>query len=200
MIAFLRGPLLRKTTQSIIIDAAGIGYEVFIPLSTYYSLPETEEKVSLHIYTHVRDDALLLFGFQTTLEKDLFLMLISVSGIGPKLALNILSGIGPQELIEAIASGDSVRLQAIPGIGKKTSERISLELKDRALKTIGDQEVSVPALSGGQESLIMDDALSALINLGYSAKAGTTAIKKAQSLKSNIRLEELIREALKILA
>ena len=200
MIAFLRGPLLRKTTQSIIIDAAGIGYEVFIPLSTYYSLPETEEKVSLHIYTHVRDDALLLFGFQTTLEKDLFLMLISVSGIGPKLALNILSGIGPQELIEAIASGDSVRLQAIPGIGKKTSERISLELKDRALKAIGDQEVSVPALSGGQESLIMDDALSALINLGYSAKAGTTAIKKAQSLKSNIRLEELIREALKILA
>jgi len=200
MIAFLRGPLLKKTTQSIIIDAAGIGYEVFIPLSTYYSLPETEEKVSLHIYTHVRDDALLLFGFQTTLEKDLFLMLISVSGIGPKLALNILSGIGPQELIEAIASGDSVRLQAIPGIGKKTSERISLELKDRALKAIGDQEVSVPALSGGQESLIMDDALSALINLGYSARAGTTAIKKAQSLRSNIRLEELIREALKILA
>ena len=200
MIAFLRGPLLRKTTQSIIIDAGGIGYEVFIPLSTYYSLPETEEKVSLHIYTHVRDDALLLFGFQTTLEKDLFLMLISVSGIGPKLALNILSGIGPQELIEAIASGDSLRLQAIPGIGKKTSERISLELKDRALKAIGDQEVSVPALSGGQESLIMDDALSALINLGYSARSGTMAIKKAQSLRSNIRLEELIREALKILA
>ncbi|OPX39800.1 MAG: Holliday junction branch migration protein RuvA [Desulfobacteraceae bacterium 4484_190.1] len=200
MIAFLRGSLFRKTTQSIIIDAGGIGYEVFIPLSTYYSLPETEEKVSLHIYTHVRDDALLLFGFQTTLEKDLFLMLISVSGIGPKLALNILSGIGPQELIEAIASEDSVRMQAIPGIGKKTSERISLELKDRALKAIGDQEVSVPALAKGQENLIMDDALSALINLGYSARSGTMAIKKVQSLRSDIRLEELIREALKILS
>ncbi|MCD6561932.1 MAG: Holliday junction branch migration protein RuvA [Deltaproteobacteria bacterium] len=200
MIAFLRGSLFRKTTQSIIIDAGGIGYEVFIPLSTYYILPETEEKVSLHIYTHVRDDALLLFGFQTTLEKDLFLMLISVSGIGPKLALNILSGIGPQELIEAIASGDSVRMQAIPGIGKKTSERISLELKDRALKAIGDQEVSVPALAKGQENLIMDDALSALINLGYSARSGTMAIKKVQSLRSDIRLEELIREALKILS
>jgi len=200
MIAFLRGSLFRKTTQSIIIDAGGIGYEVFIPLSTYYSLPETEEKVSLHIYTHVRDDALLLFGFQTTLEKDLFLMLISVSGIGPKLALNILSGIGPQELIEAIASEDSVRMQAIPGIGKKTSERISLELKDRALKAIGDQEVSVPALAKEQENLIMDDALSALINLGYSARSGTMAIKKVQSLRSDIRLEELIREALKILS
>ena len=130
MIAHLTGQVFSKTTQSVLIDTGGIGYEVFVPLSTFYTLPEKNEKASLHIYTHVREDALLLFGFHSKLEKKLFLMLISVSGIGPKLAVNILSGIGPEELLGAIARGDTVRLRAIPGIGKKTAERIALELKE----------------------------------------------------------------------
>jgi Holliday junction DNA helicase RuvA len=120
MIAHLSGQLFKKSTQSVIIEAGGIGYEVFVPLSTFYALPETGERVNLNIFTHVREDALILFGFSTRLEKELFLMLISVSGIGPKLSVNILSGIGPQDLLKAMARGDAVRLQAIPGVGKKT--------------------------------------------------------------------------------
>ena len=119
MIAHLNGVLLTKTPQSIIIDVGGVGYEAVVPLSTFYALPEMNERVVLLIYTHVRDDALTLFGFHTRLEKDLFVMLISVSGIGPKLAVNVLSGIGPQDLLGAIAKGDALRLQAIPGVGKK---------------------------------------------------------------------------------
>ena len=115
MIAHINGALFSKTTQSVIIEAAGIGYEVFVPLSTFYTLPEKDERVSLHIYTHVREDALHLYGFQTRLEKNLFMLLISISGIGPKLAANILSGIGPQDLLEAIVRGDAIQLQAIPG-------------------------------------------------------------------------------------
>jgi Holliday junction DNA helicase RuvA len=200
MIAYLTGQLFRKTTQSVIIEAGGIGYEVFVPLSTFYTLPEKDEKVSLHIYNHVREDALLLFGFQTKLEKDLFLMLVSVSGIGPKLSINILSGIGPQELLGAIASGDAVRLRAIPGVGKKTSERIALELKDRACKLLDKEEVALPPALEGEEKGLVDDALSALLNLGYSPKAAKMGIEKARPLIQEVNLEGLIREALKVLA
>jgi holliday junction DNA helicase RuvA len=200
MIAYLTGQLFRKTTQSVIIEAGGIGYEVFVPLSTFYTLPEKDEKVSLHIYNHVREDALLLFGFQTKLEKDLFLMLVSVSGIGPKLSINILSGIGPQELLGAIASGDTVRLRAIPGVGKKTSERIALELKDRACKLLDKEEVALPPALEGEEKGLVDDALSALLNLGYSPKAAKMGIEKARPLIQEVNLEGLIREALKVLA
>ena len=200
MIAYLTGQLFRKTTQSVIIEAGGIGYEVFVPLSTFYTLPEKDEKVSLHIYNHVREDALLLFGFQTKLEKDLFLMLVSVSGIGPKLSINILSGIGPQELLGAIASGDTVRLRAIPGVGKKTSERIALELKDRACKLLDKEEVALPPALEGEEKGHVDDALSALLNLGYSPKAAKMGIEKARPLIQEVNLEGLIREALKVLA
>jgi len=184
----------------VIVEAGGIGYEVFVPLSTFYTLPEKDEKVSLHIYNHVREDALLLFGFQTKLEKELFLMLISVSGIGPKLSINILSGIGPQELLGAIASGDTVRLRAIPGVGKKTAERISLELKDRACRILDKEEVSLPPVLEGEEKGLVDDALSALLNLGYSAKAAKMAIEKARPLIKEMTLEGLIREALKVLS
>jgi Holliday junction DNA helicase RuvA len=199
MIAHLTGLVLTKTTQSVLIDTGGIGYEVFVPLSTFYTLPEKDEKVSLHIYTYVREDALSLFGFGTKLEKNLFLMLISVSGIGPKLAVNILSGIGPQELLEAIAGGDVVRLQAIPGVGKKTAERIALELKEAAVKITG-QEIIPPPVYEGEDKLIFDDAFSALVNLGYPIKSAKAAVEKARSLVKEISLEGLIREALKILA
>ena len=200
MIAHLKGILLKKTTQSIIIDVGGVGYEVSVPLSTFYGLPDREERVSLQVYTHVRDDALTLFGFSTRLEKDLFLMLISVSGIGPKLAVNVLSGIGPQDLLEAIANGDALRLQAIPGVGKKTAERIALELKDRAAKALGETDIPPVAAPKGKERLIMDDAFSALVNLGYSAKSAKMAVDKAKSRVGEMTLEGLIREALRTLS
>ena len=200
MIAYLSGLVFKKATDSVIIDANGIGYEVIVPLSTFYQLPDEAGQAGLHIYTHVREDTLALFGFHTKLEKSIFLMLIAVSGIGPKLAINILSGIGPQDLLDAIAHGDSPRLQAIPGVGKKTAERIALELKDRALKVLGQTEITAPDISGGKENRLIDDALSALLNLGYSSKFAKPALDKARSGIQDVTLEGLIREALRILA
>ena len=200
MIAHLKGVLFKKTTQSIIIDVGGVGYEVSVPLSTFYSLPETDESVSLQIHTHVKDDSLTLFGFNTSLEKALFLMLVSVSGIGPKLSVNILSGMGPQDLLEAIAQGDAIRLQAIPGIGKKTAERIALELKDRASKALGEMDIPPMPVSRGEDRVIIEDALSALMNLGYSPKSAKMAIERAKSRVKEMTLEGLIRDALRILS
>lgn len=199
MIAHLSGNLYEKTPQSVIIRTGGVGYEVFVPLSTFYSLPEEEEDVSLHIYTHVREDALVLFGFHTKLEKELFVMLTSVSGIGPRLAANILSGVGPHELLEAMAGGDAARLRAIPGVGKKTAERIALELKDSAGQLRGTGELSVPPPAEIEDRRLYDDALSALMNLGYSAASAKRAVERAASRVEDPGLEELIRESLKIL-
>ena len=200
MIAYLNGRLLKKSTGSVIIETGGIGYEVFAPLSTYYCLPAEDEPVSLHIHTHVREDAFMLFGFQSTLEKEIFRLLISVSGIGPKLAINILSGIGPDELLGAIVAGDSVSLMAIPGVGKKTAERIALELKDKASKITSDIEIPPAQVTCDEDKLIFDDTLSALLNLGYSAKPAKLAVEKAFSLIKEKNLEGLIKEALKLLA
>ena len=199
MIAHIRGRLFKKTPESVIVQVGGIGYEVLVPLSTFYSLPDENREVDLYIYTHVREDALVLFGFSTRLEKNLLLMLISVSGIGPKLAVNILSGIGPEELLDAVASGDSARLQRIPGVGRKTSERIVLELKDRAAR-FGSQreEAGTTADYRGQQG--MEDAVSALMNLGYAAKPAREAVEKAHSTPKAADLEGLIREALRILS
>jgi Holliday junction DNA helicase RuvA len=200
MIALLNGTLLAKTTRSIIVDNSGIGYEVIVPLSTFYALPEENQKVGLHIYMHVREDALILFGFHTPLEKEIFLLLISVSGIGPKLATNILSGIGPQELLEAIARGDAPRLQSIPGVGKKTSERIALELKEKAQRVAGDlKTLPAPAMEA-PDRRILNDAISALVNLGYSVKLAKGAVEKAWQKTRDLSLEGLIKEALRILA
>lgn len=199
MIAHLDGILLKKTTESMIIDNGGIGYEVLAPLSTFYALPNETEKVSLHIYTHVREDAIILFGFQTTLEKKIFCLLISVSGIGPKLAINILSGIGPNELLEAIAQGDSIRLQSIPGVGKKTAERIALELKDKAQNIKKDLALPSTVVTSSEDKRIFDDALSALLNLGYSMKSAKPAVGKAMSVLKDPGLEDLIKGALKLL-
>ena len=200
MIAHLHGTLLKKTTHCIIIDNAGIGYEVFVPLSTFYTLPEINEELSLHIYTHVREDAILLFGFQTPLEKDIFLMLISVSGIGPKLAINILSGIGPDDLLGAIARKDAVRLQSIPGIGKKTAERIALELGEKAQLMVGDTTPTLPRVVSDGDKKILDDAVSALLNLGYSIKISRNAVEKAHSGAGDMSLETLIKAALRVIA
>jgi Holliday junction DNA helicase RuvA len=200
LIANITGSLFKKATESLIIEAGGIGYEVFVPLSTYYALPEKNDRVSLHIYTHVREDALCLFGFHTKLERNLFKMLISVSGIGPRLAVNILSGIGPEDLLKAIANGDAMRLRAIPGVGKKTAERIALELKDRAFQLAGDRQEYAPSAVAPGDKSINDDALSALVNLGYPLKSAKKALEKAQSSNAELTLEDLIKEALRTLA
>ena len=200
MIAHLHGMLLKKTPQSLIIDNAGIGYEVSVPLSTFYALPDETEEVSLHIYTHVKEDALMLFGFYTPLEKGIFLLLISVSGIGPKLSLNILSGIGPEELLGAIARKDAVRLRSIPGVGKKTAERIALELGEKAQLIMGDMKPTLPQIVVGADKKVLDDAVSALLNLGYSAKLAKNAVGKAHSGTEDISLESLIKEALRVMA
>ncbi|MBL7174685.1 MAG: Holliday junction branch migration protein RuvA [Desulfobacteraceae bacterium] len=200
MIAHLNGIVLQKTTESVIIDNGGIGYEVITPLSTFYALPKVDERVNLHIYTHVREDALILFGFLTIIEKEIFRMLISVSGIGPKLAINVLSGIGPDELLKAIVHGDAVRLQSIPGVGRKMAERMALELKDKALKVRTDLEIPPTHITTDEDKMVMDDALSALLNLGYSTKAAKGAVEKALSVVPDVNLEGVIKEALRILA
>lgn len=200
MISHLRGTLFEKSTQSIIVQVGGVGYEVFVPLSTFYTLPEKDEPVALHIHTHVREDALVLFGFATRLEKSLFLMLVSVSGIGPKLSANILSGMGAEELMRAIASGDAKCLQAIPGIGRKTAERIALELRDRATAFSGDTDVSPTSPLEIQTERTTEDTLSALVNLGYSAKLARVAVEKAKMRADHKSLEGLIKESLKILS
>jgi len=199
MIARLTGILQIKTPQRVVIDNNGIGYDVLVPLSTFYALPGLEEKVSLHIFTHVREDALILFGFQTLLEKDIFTLLIAVTGIGPKLAVNILSGIGPDELLLAMTRGDAARMRSIPGVGKKTAERIALELKEKALKLWGEASPLPAAEVPPDEKQVYEDALSALVNLGYSAKSAKECVEKARSRLKEPSLETWIREALRLL-
>ncbi|MBW2311798.1 MAG: Holliday junction branch migration protein RuvA [Deltaproteobacteria bacterium] len=200
MIAYLSGTLLSKNPQSLVVDINGVGYQIFIPLSTFYQLPDEREKVSLHIYTHVREDTLRLFGFQTEMEKKVFLLLISVSGIGPRVALNILSGMGFEELLSAIVRADSDRISSIPGVGKKTSQRITLELKEKASKLVGGIEIALEQKVEIRDKEIYEDALSALINLGYPNKAAKRAIQIALDKDQEMNIETLLKEALRNLA
>ena len=201
MIAHLRGSILDKHPNRIVIDVNGVGYEVFVPLSTFYGLGEPGTATALRIHTHVREDALLLYGFATQLEQDLFERLIGVSGIGPKLALAVLSGIEPEEFIRAIERGDLARLTAIPGVGKKTSERIVLELKDRLPRS------STGAAAAGAAVIepppMRDDVVSALVNLGYhrplAEKAAEAAIKIIGST-SDASFERVLKQALREVA
>ncbi len=196
MIAFLRGRVLDKQPNRIVVDVSGVGYDVSVPLSTFYGLGEIGSEIALRIHTHVREDALALYGFATRLEQDLFERLISVSGIGPKLALAVLSGIEPSDLMRAIERSDLARLTAIPGVGKKTSERIVLELKDRLPK------VHTAASDTPHEpSLLRDDLLSALMNLGYhrplAEKAVDAAIKNVPGGDFERTLKQSLRELAK---
>ena len=178
MIAHLRGRLLEKHPNRVTIDVQGVGYDAHVPLSTFYGLPEIGTEVSLRIHTHVREDALLLYGFATRLELQLFERLIGVSGIGPKLALAVLSGIEPNELIAAIKQSDIARLIGIPGIGKKTAERLGLELKDKLAAFVPVE----PAFAAGAASTgdsMRTDVLSALINLGYHRPLAERAVDAA---------------------
>ncbi|MBW1715822.1 MAG: Holliday junction branch migration protein RuvA [Deltaproteobacteria bacterium] len=200
MIARLTGILLSKSPQSVIIDAAGVGYQAFVPLSTFYQLPDEMEKVSLHVYTHVREDTFQLFGFQTELEKKTFLLLISVSGIGPKLALNILSGIGLEDLLGAIVMADPERIAAVPGVGKKTSQRITLELRDKASLLSEDIDLRPRERVEIRHKEIFDDALSALSNLGYPRRDAKKALEDVLRRDEEVNLEALLKEALRRLA
>jgi len=200
MIAYLTGTLFNKNPQSVIVDTAGVGYQIFIPLSTFYQLPDEMEKVSLYVYTHVRKDMLQLFGFQTVTEKEIFLLLISVSGIGPKLALNILSGIGLEDFLGAIVNADSERIAAVPGVGKKTSQRITLELKEKVSDLLKEIEVQPREKVQIKNKEIFDDAISALINLGYPSRSAKDAIENVLHNDSEINLDTLLKEALRNLA
>jgi Holliday junction DNA helicase RuvA len=200
MIAHLTGTLINKNPQSIIVDIDGVGYQLIIPLSTFYQLPEEMEKVSLHVYTYVREDTLQLFGFQTEMEKELFLLLISVSGIGPKVALNILSGMGFEDLIGAIVRDDPEKIATIPGVGKKTSQRITLELKEKASTLVSGIGLELRDKVRIRDKGMYEDALSALINLGYSTKAAKNAIERALDKSNGVNLETLLKDALRNLA
>ena len=195
MIAHLRGTLLDKHPNRVVIDVAGVGYDVQVPLSTFYGLGEPGTSVTLRIHTHVREDVLALFGFSTTLEQDLFERLIAISGIGPKLALAVLSGIEPADLIRAIRTQDVPRLTKIPGIGKKTAERIGLELKDRLPAAVTAAGPAPPAES--REDQFRDDLLSALINLGYQQAAADKVIDKVLRDSPGIGFEQALRDVLR---
>jgi Holliday junction DNA helicase RuvA len=196
MIAQLRGTLLEKHPNQVIVDAAGVGYDVHIPVSTFTALPDAGASVTLRIYTHVREDALLLFGFLSSDEKLIFERLISVSGIGPKLAITVLSGLATPELLNAIRSGDIPRLVRIPGVGKKTAERIVLELKDKLLEVgAGDNKTGATG-AGPKLSGIDQDVFSALINLGCAPQTAEDAIRKAREKGAEDRFEPLFRAAL----
>ena len=195
MIAHLSGTLLEKHLQRLIVDVGGVGYDVTVPLSTMYAIGESGSRVALRIYTHVREDALQLFGFATPLEQSLFERLISVSGIGPKVALAVLSGIEPAELLRAIRSSDIGRLTRIPGVGKKTAERVVLELKDR----LPQADVSEPAAAGAEGGDVRDDLLSALGNLGYQRAAAEKAVDKVLRDATDRGFEPLLRATLKLL-
>lgn len=196
MIAHLRGSLIDKHPNRIIVDVGGVGYDVSVPLSTFYVLGEAGATVALRIHTHVREDALSLFGFATRLEQELFERLIGVSGIGPKVGLAVLSGIEPPDLIRAIERGDLARLTAIPGVGKKTAERIVLELKDRLPRSA---EATLPGEPAPADAL-RDDLLSALINLGYHRPLAEKAVESTMTRAVGGDFEQHLRHALRELA
>jgi len=201
MIALINGLLINKSISHVIVETNGIGYRIFVPLTTFYELPSMDQSVTLHIHTHVRQDAISLFGFGTEEEKNVFELMLSVSGIGPKLAINILSGISAEELIRAVSHGNLNRLVSIPGVGKKMAERMILELKDKMVK-LSTYEAIYKA-DGDIEVFdsIIDDALSALVNLGYkNQKARDVLDKIIKESSESLTLDVLLKKALKILA
>jgi holliday junction DNA helicase RuvA len=199
MIALLTGKLAYKSPGGIIVDVGGVGYEVHVPLSSFYELPDEGGQVSLHIHTHVREDAISLFGFLTTKEKELFLALTSVSGVGPKLALNIVSGLPFDTLMDAITRGDDKKVATIPGIGPKTAARLVLELRDKAA-AIAFTPPGGPCATGAVPHRQKEEAISALINLGYKKNFAEDAVKKVCALDEHASLEQVIKEALKALS
>lgn len=196
MIAFLRGRVIDKQPNRLVVDVQGIGYEVHVPLSTYYDVGDEGAEVALRVYTHVREDALQLYGFLTDLERQLFERLIGISGIGPKLAIAVLSGIESRELVIAVQRADVARLTGIPGIGKKTADRIVLELKDRLAA------IAVPAAAGAAPGAtpgdrLRDDIVSALQNLGYHRPQAEKAVESVLKASPDASFEDALRAVLR---
>jgi len=192
MIAQLAGSLAYKSPEHLIVDVQGVGYQVFVSLNSFYRLPEPGGRVELFIHTHVREDALQLYGFADRNEKELFLLLLGVSGIGPRLALNILSGTPAQELQGALEAGDLVRLVAIPGVGRKTAERLVVELRDKVKLLKGTHAGD----DGQRPSGVETEAVSALLNLGYRRNEAERAVKAAFAAGAT-DIESVIRSSLK---
>jgi len=191
LIARLKGTLVEKSPNRLIVDVAGVGYDVLVPLSTFYRLGEAGSAVTLRVHTHVREEVIALYGFHTALELDLFERLITINGIGPKLALAVLSGIDTTDLVRAIRTQDVARLTRIPGVGRKTAERIGLELKDR-LPQATDVDVITP--DGGDRRT---DLLSALTNLGYKGAVAEKAVDAALKRAPDAPFEDVLRDVLR---
>ncbi|HLG17181.1 MAG TPA: Holliday junction branch migration protein RuvA [Blastocatellia bacterium] len=204
MIAQLSGKLIQKQPNTIIIDVGGVGYEVNIPLSTFYQLADVGADVALRIHTHVREDVIQLFGFWTGPEKELFLKLTSVSGIGPRLAITMLSGMPAPELITAIRTNDLGRLTSIPGVGRKTAERVVVELRDKVAAIIPEEaEVGVAAAAGAGAAVgaaVRDDTVSALIALGYPRPVAERAVEGALREEGDSAIEAVLKRSLKRLS
>ena len=199
MIALLRGKLLEKHPNQVIIETGGVGYDVVIPVSTFSALPDSGAEVKLRIHTHVREDALSLFGFLTLDEKTIFERLISVSGIGPTLAIKVLSGMATSDLTAAIRNGHVEQLVRIPGVGKKTAERIVLELKDKLEGVAAMAAAGVSAVPAASAlSIIEQDVMSALLNLGCNRAAAEAAVRKAKTAGAPAEFEPLFRKSLEL--
>ena len=206
MIAHLSGTLLTKQATSVILDVGGVGYEVTIPLSTFYDMEDAGAQIALRVYTHVREDTLQLYGFRTMRERELFLRLITVTGIGPKLAITMLSGMSADEIISALRTNNLARLTAIPGVGKKTAERLVIELRDKiaALSSPAlEEELAARASAAdGQptEDNLREDTLSALVNLGFPKPAAEKAITQAMQEGGDLSVELLLRRSMRLLS
>ena len=204
MIAHLSGTLLAKQATSVILDVGGVGYEVTIPVTTFYDLEEIGGQVSLRIYTHIREDVLQLYGFRTARERELFMLLISVSGIGPKSGIAMLSGMSADEIITALRTNNLARLTSIPGGGRKTAERLVIELRDRmaALSSPALEEELAARAKGAppSEDALREDTLSALLNLGYQKPAAEKALTQAVTDGGELTVELLLRRSLRLLS
>jgi Holliday junction DNA helicase RuvA len=202
MIAFLSGKLFEKSANSVIVDVSGVGYEVAIPLSTFYEIGEIGETVELRIYTNVREDAIQLFGFKTQREKELYLKLISVQGVGAKSGITMLSGMSADEIVAALRTENLAKLTSIPGVGRKTAERLVVELRDKVgeLSAGVSAAASVTAAAGIGAEDVYDDALSALVNLGYQKNAAEKALQQARHDGVELNVQKLLRAALQRLA
>ncbi len=200
MIAHVQGVLVAKSVEQVVVDVQGVGYQIFIPLSTYYPLPDLQEQVRLLTTLYVREDVMRLYGFTTQEEQDFFALLTSVSSIGPRLALNMLSSVAAAELKQAIAQESLATLQAIPGVGRKTAERVILELKDKVARieiAVADQAQTVVS----DEDQLVGDVVSALLNLGYKRGEAEKAVRAVRAQHDGeAALEMLLKDSLRVLA
>lgn len=201
MIALISGKIAHKGISHIVVDTQGVGYRIFIPLTTFYELPEEGQTVTLQVHTHVKQDAIHLFGFYTIQERELFELMLSVSGIGPKMAMNILSGISAHELLQAISSGNLGKLISIPGVGKKMAERLILELKEKVVKKMVAENIPAGDAVTKATEVLREDVLSALVNLGYKSNAAKDAVDRVlQDSGEALAMDQLLKKTLKILA